>query len=350
MQDREIMRNAYRLILGREPENEAVLDTEFEDVYSLRRLFMSSEEFAAKVRARTYLEDYSLIRITNFEEYDGFIAECRRREASGENYLLYAEKATLDSESFFELFGSAPPKCDPFSQKYIDWEKSFLEFLAGSQYASGNEGMDCTANMDLPPIFGFGSDYIIRQYRLFSDFLELIRPKAGERVLEMGCGFGCLAETLGRCGCKMTCLDVNTTFCEYTRKRLSDQHIDANVINASFYDIDRIQETFDIIIFDASFHHCDDPLKLLTMVNRRLKPGGRCVFMNEPINSAYDRPWGLVRYDGESIMQIRMRGWLEYGYRTDFFEQLLERAGFKAPIAYQRQCGEGVIYEGLSAT
>jgi len=48
MKDRELVRNAYRLILGREPESEAVLDREFENVYTLRKDFFDSEEYKKK--------------------------------------------------------------------------------------------------------------------------------------------------------------------------------------------------------------------------------------------------------------------------------------------------------------
>jgi len=43
MKDKEIVRMAYRLILGREPEE--VLDWSFENIYRLRDEFINSFEF-----------------------------------------------------------------------------------------------------------------------------------------------------------------------------------------------------------------------------------------------------------------------------------------------------------------
>jgi len=45
MKDREMVRMAYMLILGREPESDYVLEREFKDIYELRKEFFSSEEF-----------------------------------------------------------------------------------------------------------------------------------------------------------------------------------------------------------------------------------------------------------------------------------------------------------------
>jgi O-methyltransferase len=48
MKDRELVRTAYKLILGREPESEQVLDREFSNIFSLRSDFLNSEEFKSK--------------------------------------------------------------------------------------------------------------------------------------------------------------------------------------------------------------------------------------------------------------------------------------------------------------
>ena len=61
----------------------------------------------------------------------------------------------------------------------------------------------------------------------------------------------------------------------------------------------------------------------------KLSLNGRIFFLLEPIMPYFDRPWGFVRYDGETWYQIRKNGWLEIGFREDFFEQLLLRTGFK---------------------
>jgi hypothetical protein len=47
-----------------------------------------------------------------------------------------------------------------------------------------------------------------------------------------------------------------------------------------------------------------------------------------PIVDWFPAPWGL-RNDGQSAWSIRKFGWMELGFRTDYFTDLLKRHGWK---------------------
>ncbi|HBU12916.1 MAG TPA: hypothetical protein DEB31_09410 [Clostridiales bacterium] len=349
MKDSELVRNAYRLILGREPESEAVLDMEFLDVYALRKQFMQSEEFQSRLKNDTYLNH--VYRIDSFEAYDKFIEACKQCEEIGLDMRQTVwPHVQFEKESFFKLFGSVPPKCDPFSKKYANWEFAFFEFLSGRKYSLDNEGvLDISQFLEQPPNILYPLDVQIKYYQKYAGFLEVIRPKTGDRALEMGFGRGALLEVLGRCGCRVAGLDASPSFYEYTKNRLSSQHIEAELIQGPFFDINQISGVFDLVIFEASFHHCMDPVRLLGMVNKKLAIGGRVIFMSEPIDPSSDRPWGFVRYDGETLMVARKFGWLEYGFRTDFFEQLLNRTGFEVRAVHP-QTNDAPMYEAVKVS
>ncbi|HBU12914.1 MAG TPA: hypothetical protein DEB31_09400 [Clostridiales bacterium] len=343
MRDSELVRNAYRLILGREPENETCLSLEFNDVYSLRKHFMQSEEFQSLLSDNTYMNHY--YSITTFEEYDEFIELCKQYEKDQEALLKVCAEYILDPQPFFKLFGSMPYEGDPFSREYADWEFAFFEFLSGQKYFSGNEGAGMETE-ELSATLFYPCQSQIRSFERCAKFLKAIRPNAGDRVFEMGFGWGALLEALGRCGCRVAGLDVSKTLCEYVKRRLGDQNIEANLINGSFFAIEQVEGTFDCIIFESSFHHCADPVRLMNIVSKKLAVGGRLIFLDEPVYPVLDRPWGVTRYDGQALMAVRMQGWLEYGFRADFFEQMLQRAGLKLQAAHQQAVGTPV-YEAV---
>lgn len=177
--------------------------------------------------------------------------------------------------------------------------------------------------------------------RIYADFLEKARPMAEMRVAEMGCGLGNLTEQLGRCGCKVTALDASEESLAITEHRLAAQNITASYICGSFFDIEKADGLFDLVVFEASFHHCGNPLELLKILYQKMTPDGRIYFLNEPIHSFFTRPWGVTRLDGMTIATIRAMGWLELGYTPECFNDLINRAGFV--ISSQTPMSNGVL-------
>jgi len=87
-------------------------------------------------------------------------------------------------------------------------------------------------------------------------------------------------------------------------------------------------KAFDSVLFFESFHHCADPVAMIGRVRRLLARGGAAYFAAEPITDDFAAPWGL-RLDGMSAWSIRKHGWLELGFQSGFFHELLERNGFE---------------------
>jgi SAM-dependent methyltransferase len=89
-----------------------------------------------------------------------------------------------------------------------------------------------------------------------------------------------------------------------------------------FAGVAQLEDRFDAIVFDASFHHCSDHRALLASLVDRLKSEGKVLFAAEPIDETLPMPWGL-RLDGGSVWSSRCFGWLELGFTETYF-----RAGF----------------------
>lgn len=332
MKDREIVKMAYQLILGREAESGSY-DREFISIEQLRRDFLLSDEFLLSDIAKTIALKTKLEIIKNFEQLDSFVKKYQQGDYEGAE-AQFLNSHVLDFKCFEDLFGKPRPNTDPFSDEYSRWEMSFFQFLSGGEYSFNSEGLDVSSYMDMPPTIYLNADTRIYHMHMYADFLNIAKPLAGMKVIEMGAGFGDLLELFGRCGCSVTGIEASKSYSEYIAQRLATQNIDAKSIHGSFYDIAQLDDIYNLILFESSFHHCGEPVRLLKLCHKKLSADGRIFFLNDAISPHYDCPWGVVRYDGETIMQIRMRGWLELGYRTDFFEQLLQRTGFKVDNIY----------------
>lgn len=70
-------------------------------------------------------------------------------------------------------------------------------------------------------------DWNVGHYQKFASFvpqlgqvlLDLLKPKSGERVLDLGCGDGVLIEKLMHMGCEIIAIDSNLQMVEAARAR-----------------------------------------------------------------------------------------------------------------------------------
>ena len=100
--------------------------------------------------------------------------------------------------------------------------------------------------------------------------LDLLAPRPGERVLDVGCGDGALTERLVAAGCRVVAIDSSPAQVRAARAR----GIDARVADACALDFDR---EFDALFSNAVLHWIADPDAALAGMRRALAPGGRLV-------------------------------------------------------------------------
>jgi len=284
------------------------------------------------------------ITIKSFKQLDEYTQKIKDSDFSGMTHAEFMNKHVLDFDTFTRLFGSHP-ESDPFSDKYRNWELDFFSFLSGDKYDISNEGFtfDAAELLEKPPASGFTTEQTVFYMKGYADFLDIIRPEKGSRVLEMGFGFGNLLELMGRCGCTVYGVDISNDFVNYTKKRLSAQGISSNLLCGTFMDIASFDVAFDLVVFESSFHHCNNPIDVLNMLHKKMVKNGKIVFIHDVIHPHFDRPWGIVRYDGIALNAIRQHKWLELGYRTDFFEELLSRTGFQLKKTHNLCNGDKLI-------
>ena len=117
-------------------------------------------------------------------------------------------------------------------------------------------------------------DAYARNARFVSDLgapvVELLAPRAGERILDLGCGDGALTRKLVELGCDVVGVDSSAPQVEAAR-RLG---LDARVADGERLAFDT---EFDAVFSNAAIHWMKPADDVIAGVWRALKPGGRFV-------------------------------------------------------------------------
>jgi trans-aconitate methyltransferase len=113
-----------------------------------------------------------------------------------------------------------------------------------------------------------------RNARFVSDLgmpvVQLLAPRRGERILDLGCGDGVIAAKLAEMGCEVVAVDSSDMQIAAARK-LS---LDARVMSAEAL---TFREEFDAVFSNAALHWMLRPDDVIAGVWRALRPGGRFV-------------------------------------------------------------------------
>jgi SAM-dependent methyltransferase len=100
--------------------------------------------------------------------------------------------------------------------------------------------------------------------------VDLLAPRPGERILDLGCGDGALTEKLAAAGCDVVGADASAELVEAVRAR----GLDVRLINGETLTFDT---EFDAVFSNAALHWMRRPDAVIDGVYRALKPGGRFV-------------------------------------------------------------------------
>jgi trans-aconitate methyltransferase len=105
---------------------------------------------------------------------------------------------------------------------------------------------------------------------LATGVVELLAPRAGEHILDLGCGDGALTEQLAATGAIVTGVDASSAMVAAARAR--GLHIDHASAASLPY-----ENQFDAVFSNAALHWIRDAEAVLNSVHRALKPNGRFV-------------------------------------------------------------------------
>jgi trans-aconitate methyltransferase len=102
--------------------------------------------------------------------------------------------------------------------------------------------------------------------------IELLAPRAGERVLDLGCGTGHLTARIAETGAEVIGIDSSPEMIEEAKRFYPG--LTFGVVDARDF---RFDEPFDAVFSNAVLHWVKPPEQAVACVRRALKPGGRFV-------------------------------------------------------------------------
>lgn len=151
---------------------------------------------------------------------------------------------------------------NPFYQLWLDPGMTYSSAL----FSALPEQDDDLAAMDLA------------QEAKYLRILDRLQVKEGQRVLEIGCGWGGFAEMAGRAGCHVTGLTLSTEQLHFARQRLNNAGLGAQS-DMRLQDYRDTSETFDAIASIEMFEAVGEKYwaSYFECIKKSLKPGGRAV-------------------------------------------------------------------------
>jgi SAM-dependent methyltransferase len=141
--------------------------------------------------------------------------------------------------------------------------------------------------------------------RHFGRLFEYDRYR-GKRVLEVGCGMGCMAMNWALNGAAVTAVDLNPVAVAQTRSRFDVFGLAGEIREADAESLPFPDNTFDFVYSWGVLHHTPGTRPAIAELRRVLKPGGRVGVM------LYNRQsllfWFIVRWQ-EGFVNLERR-WL----------------------------------------
>jgi trans-aconitate methyltransferase len=148
---------------------------------------------------------------------------------------------------------------------------------------------------------------------------QLLNPRAGERILDVGCGEGSLTQRIVEAGATVVGIDAS----EAMVAAASARGLDARMIDAEQLPFER---EFDAVFSNAALHWVRDHDAMLARVHRALRPGGRFV----------------AEFGGHgniAAIQVAIRSVLaHHGWETNIHRYYATPAGYSARLETHGFC------------
>lgn len=147
---------------------------------------------------------------------------------------------------------------------------------------------------------------------------DLLPRLAGQRVIDLGCGFGWATRWMREQGAASVLgLDLSQNMIAQAKATTTDSAIAYHVADLDMLDLPTT--AFDLAFSSLAFHYVADFARLVGVIHRALAPGGHLVFSIEhPVYMAATHPHWTVDEDGRKTWPVN-RYSIEGERRTEWF-------------------------------
>ena len=145
-------------------------------------------------------------------------------------------------------------------------------------------------------IFAHNEEALTSAQRRKLDFaIDACRLKPGDRVLDVGCGWGSFTEHAGQRGIHVTSLTISQHSEAFVGDLIRRLQLPAQVLNEDFL-VHRSAEPYDAIVILGVMEHLPDYPGVLRRLEHLLKPGGRLYLDASAFREKHVKPTFVSRY------------------------------------------------------
>lgn len=158
-------------------------------------------------------------------------------------------------------------------------------------------------------------------YQYQSVFAALPR---GSKVLDVGVGFGPSSVYLANCGHEVVAIEPSIVLCRVLRDAAVRFSLNLQVIQGVGEKLSLLgRNDFDVVVFNSSLHHCDDPELALREARACLKPSGALYLVNENMLKPWQTQAGYLRRLAADPIGMGHYGGNEHSYHNGTYVKML---------------------------
>ncbi|HJP20954.1 MAG TPA: bifunctional 2-polyprenyl-6-hydroxyphenol methylase/3-demethylubiquinol 3-O-methyltransferase UbiG [Alphaproteobacteria bacterium] len=192
-----------------------------------------------------------------------------------------------------------------------------------------------------PVRLAYSRDHLVEHFAARLGATTDLKPLAGLRLLDVGCGGGIFAEPLCRLGAQVVGLDAGAEAVGVARHHAEATGLAIDYRQASAEELAAGGEQFDAVLVMEVIEHVADVGAFLAAVGQLVAPGG--AFIGATLNRTV-KSWALAVVGAEYVL-----GWVPRGtHQWDRFVKPSELARHFRPAGIELSDLSGVVYDPLS--